>query len=64
MRQGDKGTVFVSALFVAGKTYAVTDKGGKRLGYTPAMNETLAGISSTGLEGLACYLANVPRVVP
>jgi glucose/arabinose dehydrogenase len=30
MRQGDKGTVFVSSLFVAGKLYAVTDKGGKR----------------------------------
>jgi glucose/arabinose dehydrogenase len=30
MREGDKGTVFVSSLFVAGKIYAVTDKGGKR----------------------------------
>ena len=30
MRQGDQGTVFVSSLFVAGKIYAVTDKGGKR----------------------------------
>jgi glucose/arabinose dehydrogenase len=30
MRLGDKGTVFVSSLFVAGKIYAVTDKGGKR----------------------------------
>jgi glucose/arabinose dehydrogenase len=30
MRQGDKGTVFVSSLFVAGKIYAVLDKGGKR----------------------------------
>ena len=30
MRQGDKGTVFVSSLFVAGKLYAVVDKGGKR----------------------------------
>ena len=30
MRQGDKGTVFVSSLFVAGKIYAVVDKGGKR----------------------------------
>ena len=30
MRQGDKGTVFVSSLFVAGKIYAVTDKGGQR----------------------------------
>ena len=30
LRLGDKGTVFVSSLFVAGKIYAVTDKGGKR----------------------------------
>ena len=30
MREGDKGTLFVSSLFVAGKIYAVTDKGGKR----------------------------------
>jgi glucose/arabinose dehydrogenase len=30
MREGDKGTVFVSSLFVAGKIYAVTEKDGKR----------------------------------
>ncbi|MGP0095095.1 MAG: PQQ-dependent sugar dehydrogenase [Xanthobacteraceae bacterium] len=30
LRQGDQGTVFVSSLFVAGKIYAVVDKGGKR----------------------------------
>jgi len=30
MRQGDKGTVFVSSLFVSGNIYAVTDQGGKR----------------------------------
>jgi len=30
LREGDKGTVFVSSLFVAGKIYAITDKGGKR----------------------------------
>jgi len=30
LRQGAKGTVFVSSLFVAGKVYAVVDKGGKR----------------------------------
>ena len=30
LRQGDKGTVFVSSLFVAGKIYAVTDNGGTR----------------------------------
>lgn len=30
MREGDKGTIFVSSLFVANKVYAVTDKGGRR----------------------------------
>jgi glucose/arabinose dehydrogenase len=30
MRRGDKGTIFVSSLFVAGKIYAITEKGGKR----------------------------------
>jgi glucose/arabinose dehydrogenase len=30
LRRGDKGTIFVSSLFVAGKIYAVVDKGGKR----------------------------------
>ncbi len=30
LRQGDKGTVFVSSLFVAGKLYAVVDKGDRR----------------------------------
>jgi glucose/arabinose dehydrogenase len=30
MREGDQGTVFVSSLFVAGKIYAITNRGGKR----------------------------------
>jgi len=30
LRQGDKGTIFVSSNFVGGKIYAVVDKGGKR----------------------------------
>lgn len=30
MREGDKGTVFVSSLFVAGKLYAVVNNGGQR----------------------------------
>lgn len=30
IREGDKGTVFVSSLFVANKVYAIVDKGGKR----------------------------------
>lgn len=30
MRRGDKGTVFVSSLFVANKVYAIVDHGGRR----------------------------------
>src|SRR5262252_4241898 len=30
LRQGDRGTVFVSSLFGAGKIYAIVDKGGSR----------------------------------
>src|SRR5262249_31493168 len=30
LRQGDRGTVFVSSLFVAGKIYALVEKDGKR----------------------------------
>jgi len=30
LRRGDKGTIFVSSLFVAGKIYAITEKDGKR----------------------------------
>lgn len=30
MREGDKGTLFVSSLFVANKVYAVVDRGGRR----------------------------------
>jgi glucose/arabinose dehydrogenase len=30
LRQGDRGTVFVSSLFVAGKIYAIVDHGGRR----------------------------------
>ena len=30
LRRGDKGTIFVSSLFVAGKIYAITEKSGKR----------------------------------
>ncbi|MES2265060.1 MAG: PQQ-dependent sugar dehydrogenase [Pseudomonadota bacterium] len=38
LRQGTKGTVFVSSLFVAGKIYAVTDKDGVRQVRTIADN--------------------------
>lgn len=30
LREGDRGTVFVSSLFVAGKIYALVDQGGRR----------------------------------
>ena len=30
IRRGDKGTIFVSSLFVAGKVYAIVEKGGNR----------------------------------
>jgi glucose/arabinose dehydrogenase len=30
LRRGDKGTIFVSSLFVGGKVYAITEKSGKR----------------------------------
>jgi cytochrome c553 len=33
---------------------------GKRIGYTPAMNEALAGISGPEIEDLAHYLAHRP----
>ena len=36
LRRGDKGTVFVSSLFVAGKIYAVTGEKGKRVTKTIA----------------------------
>jgi hypothetical protein len=37
---------------------------GKRLGYTTAMNETLVGISTEGLQDIAYYLAHAPRAKP
>jgi cytochrome c553 len=35
-------------------------KSGTRIGYTPAMNETLAGVAADELPDLAHYLAHVP----
>jgi cytochrome c553 len=37
---------------------------GKRLGYTSAMNESLAGIAPAALADLAYYLANLPKSAP
>jgi cytochrome c553 len=36
-------------------------KAGARIGYTPAMNETLAGVDAQELPDLAYYLANLAR---
>jgi cytochrome c553 len=36
-------------------------RAGKRIGYTSAMNETLAGIAPEALVDLAYYLANLPK---
>lgn len=36
-------------------------KAGTRVGYTPAMNETLAGVEAQELPDLAYYLANLAR---
>jgi glucose/arabinose dehydrogenase len=41
MRLGDKGTLFVSSLFVAGKIYAVVEKDGKRVIKTIASGLTM-----------------------
>lgn len=35
-------------------------RAGKRIGYTPAMNEALAGIANEELDDLAHYLAHLP----
>ncbi len=37
---------------------------GKRLGYTPAMSEALAGMEPQALTDLAYYLANLPAIKP
>lgn len=36
-------------------------RAGKRIGYTQAMNEALAGVSAEDVQNLAHYLANVPN---
>jgi cytochrome c553 len=39
-------------------------RAGKRIGYTSAMNEALAGIPHEALADLAYYLANLPKPAP
>ena len=62
LRQGDRGTVFVSSLFGAGKIYALVDRGGKRevkVIYGGAMAQELAGLTDQDLIDLAHYLSHL-----
>ena len=61
LRQGDHGTVFVSSLFVAGKIYAIVEKGGKREVKTIAEKLSLA----TGIEFYkgALYVATPKEIM-
>ncbi len=61
MRRGDKGTIFVSSLFVAGKIYAITEKGGKR-----EVKTVLSGLElPSGIEFRkgALYVATPKKVM-
>jgi glucose/arabinose dehydrogenase len=61
MRRGDKGTIFVSSLFVAGKIYAITEKGGKR-----ELKTVLSGLElPSGIEFRkgALYVATPKKVI-
>jgi glucose/arabinose dehydrogenase len=60
LRRGDKGTIFVSSLFVAGKIYAITEKGGKR-----EVKTVLSGLElPSGIEfrGGALYVATPKQI--
>lgn len=61
MREGDKGTLFVSSLFVANKVYALIDKNGRREVHTVLDDAPLAN----GIEfhGGALYVATPKRIV-
>ena len=61
MRRGDKGTIFVSSLFVAGKIYAITEKGGKR-----EVKTVLSGLElPSGIEfrNGALYVATPKKIM-
>ncbi|GLK69413.1 PQQ-dependent sugar dehydrogenase [Hansschlegelia plantiphila] len=61
MREGDKGTVFVSSLFVANKVYAILDKGDRR-----EVKVIASGLSQpNGIEfhGGALYVATPKQIL-
>jgi glucose/arabinose dehydrogenase len=61
LRRSDKGTVFVSSLFVAGKVYAITEKGGKR-----EVKTVLTGLelpSGIALHKGALYVATPKKIM-
>jgi glucose/arabinose dehydrogenase len=61
IRRGDKGTIFVSSLFVAGKIYAIVEKGGKR-----EVKTILSGLElPSGIEFHkgALYVATPKKIV-
>jgi glucose/arabinose dehydrogenase len=61
MREGDKGTIFVSSLFVANKVYAVVDKAGQR-----EVRTVLSGLAlPNGLEfhDGALYVATPKQIL-
>jgi glucose/arabinose dehydrogenase len=61
LRRGDKGTIFVSSLFVAGKIYAITEKDGKR-----ELKTVLSGLElPSGIEFRkgALYVATPKKVM-
>jgi glucose/arabinose dehydrogenase len=61
LRLGDKGTVFVSSLFVAGKVYAIVDQGGKRQVKTIA--EKLNAPNGIAFHRGALYVATPKDIV-
>jgi glucose/arabinose dehydrogenase len=60
MRRGDKGTIFVSSLFVAGKIYAVTGEKGKRVTKTIASGLELP--SGIEFKGGSLYVATPKQI--
>src|SRR5262245_23353164 len=61
LRRGDKGTIFVSSLFVAGKIYAIAEKSGKRVVKTILSNLELP--SGIEFRRGALYVATPKKIV-
>ncbi len=60
LRRGDKGTIFVSSLFVAGKIYAVTGEKGKRVTKTIASGLMLP--NGIEFKGGSLYVATPKQI--